>query len=309
MKNNQDTSHISLSIVSSNGTLLNGSQLPQRRFVHIEVKDPDDKVVAEINMTFDQFANFTSSNMATTCTLSHYRGLDGKLIEEIVEQPETVNDRMTNRLGKVHRELGEQISDIRKDVYEMINGGKKGKKELDELLFNLKVLESHFGSNQKFVVKQAQEEVDAMQENMRTQISNAFPQLNLSELDIKHLEGQKQDLLKLPSSEKVDSNSIGYVKKERSSKLIENMTSLELADNIHIELKRLEKQPEETKNEQRSLFHSMCVFTKGNINIGYISYQGTHNITQEQAKYYLTVLRAIENIKDFKQHYMLFDNK
>jgi len=209
-----DTAKIMMTMASSNGTWLHGSQLPQRRFIDIRLNDKEHKCIANVHMTLDQFVSFIVSNSEVTCTLNRYRGVDGKIEREIVEPPETVNDKMTNRMANVHGDLLKRIADAEKDVYEMVNGGKKGAKQLRELLQDISVIKSHFDSNQHFVVQQAQEEVEDMQENMRAQIANAFAGLNLSVDNIKQLEGQKEDVLKLTSEKPIEPVEENYVMKK-----------------------------------------------------------------------------------------------
>jgi len=304
-----DTSHIQLSITSSNGTYLNGSNIPQRRFAHISINSPKREKIVDVYLTLDQLASFLVSNSTVTSTLRLYRGPDGEMHEEKVKRPESVGDRMTKRMGKSHESITKRISDARQDLYEMVNGGKKGVKQLKELLSDLETIESHFTSNQKFVVKQAQEEVEDMQENMRAQISNAFPQLNLSSDNIKILENQKQDFLKLESPDVETPVVEDYIPKERNPKKIEDMTMLELADELHQELRRLEyiehSQPDygDADAGRTRLFGSGAVESGKYIKLRYISYQGQSSISKETGQKLLAHLRTCDDPKKMKRHY------
>jgi len=303
------TSKISLHIVSSTGEWLNGSDIPQRRFVEIRMNDAERKLVSRAAMTLDQFATFLVSNSETVCTLLDYRD-EAKLIHEEVEPPETVNDRMTKRMGDSHKELNSRIEDLEKDIYEMINGGKKGEKQLEELYHNIKVIKSHYESNDTFVVEQVQEEVGKIQENMRAQILNVASGLglNVNKEDIKALEGNREDLLKLSSGEKKSSVPVttGYEKKLRKEKPLEEMTLMEVANEMSLHLKYLEKQEksdEERGDSRTQLFMSSTSYSRKNVFVTYISFQGTTPLSLDEAKNYLKFLRTVKDIKDFKTHY------
>ena len=95
----------------------------------------------------------------------------GELVTESVEPPKTVHKRMKERLGDSHTSLLKRIEDIRRDVYNMINGdGKKGKNALNTLLHDIETIQSHYISNETFVVQQAEEEINSIQSNAAGQL-------------------------------------------------------------------------------------------------------------------------------------------
>ena len=308
-RDRKETSKISLHMISSTGTWLNESDIPQRRYVEIRMNDPEGRLVGRAAMTLDQFATFLVSNSECVCTLVDYR--DGsKLLHEEVEVPETVMDRMTRRLGKSHKELLNRIEDLEKDVYEMVNGGSKGKKKLEELLLSVRVVREHYSSNKTFTVQKAQEEVDKIQDNMRAQILNVASGLgmNVGEEDIKALEGNRENLLMLNPSEK-DSVPVvsDYEKKKRDVKLLEEMTAMEVADEISrrlIILSNQQKGDEKMDGDERvKLFMTSATPSKNNVHVKYISYQGHSSLTLREAKDYLKFLRGVDKIEDFKTHH------
>ena len=308
-KPKKQTSKISLSINQSTGTWLNEALLPQHRYPSIDILDPNGEILAKIDMTFEQFAQFLVSNSHVTCTLSRYRTRDDKLAAEEVEQPETVGDRMTKRLGEYRENVKDRMKELQTDIYEMINGSQKiNKKTLEKLYSDIGTIRSHFVSNENFAVQQAQEETSEIQESMRTQLLTFLSGkgLDVSKNDIKMLEGNRENTLQL-TGEKAEAKVEPFEKKQRVEKPIDDMTCLELADNIHEIFKKLETQEtSKTKFEDvkhTKLFSSIATATNKTVIVKYISYQKETSLTREEAAAYLKFLRTIGTLKEFKTHY------
>jgi hypothetical protein len=297
---------ISLNMVSSTGKWLRDTLAPQRHYISLTIEDIEGRIIVRAALTMDQFTHMLISNMETTCTLERFRNENGVLAEDIVNPPPTVEEKMKDRMKEYRANLGTRMNDIYKDLYEMMNSGvKPGKKKLEELLREVDTVRSHFKENEDFVILQAQEELSQMQENMRVQLSSYMKTLgaNIKPEEIKFF-GDTDAPKLLTEGSVVKPVLEPYQKKKREERKIEDMTSRELADCINLQLKRLEgTQSKTTQNKDgyQSLYNAGCVASgsKGVI-ARYVSYQGNHFLTNEDAKKYLTFLRTVENITKFK---------
>lgn len=302
---------ICLTLVSSTGTWLREALAPQHQFIALTIEDHEGRIIARVGMTYDQFTHMLVSNGETTCTLQRYRDENGTLAEDVVTPPPTIEDKMKERMKEYRDNLGARMNDVYKDIYEMMNSGvKPGKKKLEELLRDIDTVRSHFKANENFVMKQTEEELSQMQENARVQLSTYLKTLgaDIAPSEIKFLGD--------PNAPKQigDSRPIlePYIKKIREDKPIEDMTSRELADHIHSHLRRLEAtQSEETvKDGHQKLYCSGCSESgaKG-VTVHYVSYQGHIFLSNEDAIKYLAVLREIKDIKGFKHHWGVLNDK
>lgn len=307
--NIESQSRIGLFISSSTGTWLNGALCPQHNYIHLQIDDPEGKRLCEIAMTFDQFTHMLVSNMSTLCTLLHYRDKDGEYKEEKVEPVESVSKRMTKRMGKVHEELSNRVNDLYQDVYEMVNSGKAGKTKLKELLQEIKCFKDSFISNQNFTLQQGQEELDDMQNNMRSQLMSFVNKLggNVNEETIKKLEGQPREVRLIEAKE--EPTTTGYQRKERESKAISEMSSMEVADQLSMCLRRLENwelkyRDEATKKDKyKNLFGATSWHQRSTVYIKYKGYQSESKLSLEEAKAYLVFLRTVKTMDEFKTHW------
>lgn len=298
----KNTSSICFTMCSSSGQWLNGAMVPQHHYVSLTLKDPDDKIVARVALTFEQMTRALMYNGEVPCTLERYRGLDGKLIEEQVEKPKTVHRRMKERLGESRKELADRIADLHKDIYEALQAGTAGKKKLQELLSQSDTIKQHFASNDDFVVQQAEEELGAMQTQAACQLG-VFLQ---SQHGISADSSVLQKLLPVSENNLLEDKSTdvkpvvtGYVPKERDLKEVKDMTAMEVADEINKWLKIAEAFDPDIGKESAQLFGSNATSKRNKVEIRYISYQGTHSLTLEAAQEYLTYLRTH---KEFKRH-------
>jgi hypothetical protein len=302
---------ICLTMVSSTGTWLRESLSPQHHFIALTIEDTEGKIIARVAMTFDQFTHMLVSNGETTCTLERYRDANGKMAEDVVTPPPTIEDKMKERMKEYRENLGARMNDVYKDIYEMMNSGvKPGKKKLEELLRDIDTVRSHFKANENFVMQQTEEELSQMQENARVQLSTYLKTLgaDIAPSEIKFL--SDPTATKLIASGETRPILEPYTKKIREDKPMEDMTSRELADHIHYHLRRLEAtQSEETaKDGHQILFSSGCSESgaKG-VNVRYVSYQGHSFLPNENARRYLIALRTIKDIKGFKHHWGVLD--
>lgn len=304
---------ICLTMVSSTGTWLREALAPQHHFIALSIEDHEGRIIAKVGMTFDQFTHMLVSNGETTCTLQRYRDDNGKLVEDVVTPPPTIEDKMKERMKEYRDNLGTRMNDIYKDIYEMMNSGvKPGKKKLEELLRDIGTVRSHFKDNENFVMKQTEEELSQMQENARVQLSTYLKTLgaDIAPSEIKFLGD--------PAATKLIANGETrpilepYKKKDREEKHIDDMTSRELADHIHYHLKRLEAtQSEENMKDGHQILYMSGCSESGAIGVAvhYVSYQGHSFLSNEDARKYLTVLRDIKDIKGFKHHWGVLNEK
>ena len=154
------------------GVCLNECLHPQRFFIELDIKDPSGALVCQAAMSHDQFVRLLLCNMEVPITLTTYRGLDGKRKEEVVPNPDSTKDKFLKGIGEVGESLGERVDDLQRDMYEAINSGKPvGKKALEEMMLNLKVISQHYKSNLPYIVQVAAEEVSDIQENAKSQLA------------------------------------------------------------------------------------------------------------------------------------------
>lgn len=167
-------STIHLSMVSSTGRYLNGSAVKHQHYVHLRVESPDGRQLVDVAMTFDQFAAFLVSNMATPCTLDGYWSVTDECVrlQEVVKEPETIHARMEQRMGARLDEMYARLESITDELDSQIESGKAmSKTKLAELRKDLDVYKSHFGSNRDFTVQQAKEEVSSIVEQAAASIA------------------------------------------------------------------------------------------------------------------------------------------
>lgn len=290
-----------LTRVTSTGTILKDCLHPQHYYLCLEIEDPEEKILCRMAMSYDQFVQLLVDSSTVTVTLERYRSMD-KLVEEEVEMPKSTHDKMIDRLGESHQSLLKRLEDTYQDVYEMVNGDKPNKKKLVNLLHDIDVIKSHFLSNQSFVVKQASEEIEALQDNAKSQLSlflaSKGAQVNPTDLT---------PMLELPSMKKLPNYTEpindDYKLKEREQKSIEDMMPMEVADEIHEKFKILEKMQNTNVKEKTVLFHASAGATSAHVHVCYISYQSITKLPLNDAKNYLLFLRTINDIKEFKTHY------
>jgi hypothetical protein len=185
----------------------------------------------------------------------------------------------------------------------MVNGNKKASKtNLAQLLNDIDTIKSHYHSNQTFVVKQGAEEVEKIQDNLRTQLSFVMKEkgLNIESSDIKALEGiaGKSEVPLLPSVEEAVVEH--YEMKPRQTKDIDQMTSMEVAEAIHAHLKYWEEKDKKNSSGLKQLYCSNASHTKNSVIVTYVSYQSHTSLTLDEAKAYL---KFLETTDEFKTHF------
>lgn len=166
-------STVQLSITSGQ-RYLNGSSVQHHNWVHFEVRSPDGRKIVDVCMTFDQFAAFLVSNMATPCTVDTYWSITDECVrlQEVVKEPDTIHARMEQRLGDRLDDMHERLNAITDELDEQIAAGKAmSKTKLAEIRKALDVYKSHFGSNRDFTVLQAKEEVSSIVEQAAATIA------------------------------------------------------------------------------------------------------------------------------------------
>lgn len=294
---------------------LNDTLNEQNFYIEMEVKDPDGALVCEIAMSYEQFVRVLLFSGDVPVTLLRYRDKDGKLAEEKVPKPDTAQDSLLKDLHGTIGGLENRITDMRKDLYELLNSNKPvGKKKIEELFREIKNIEENYKSNIPFVTGEAVKKVGEVQDNVKSQLTIAMNQLLGS--DAFKPENFKQmidgnSVMALPdyTAEPVADD---YELKEREEKDIDSMTNMELGDAISRYLKAIEKaedryleaHPAQDKNDNRKeLFWSCASGVVGGVSITNISYHGGRKIDTEKARRYLKFLKTVKKYEDFKTHY------
>lgn len=308
MGDEKKTSKVMMTMVHSTGTWLNNCPQPQHYYISLKVLDPERKEVVKIGLSFEQVSRMLMYNGEIDCTLIHYRGTDGKLKTEEVEIPKTVHQRMKDRMTETHESLKNRMNDLEKDIYEMVNGGSKSKKKLEELLQEMKVIREHFESNENFVVQQAEEEIADIQ-------SNALNQLGVFIESRTGLEAPR-DILKqliptgapLALPEPVKPVKDNYKKKKREPKRIIEMTAMEVSDLICKYLRYFESlQGRKNSKEKAELFSPSAHHTSKGVHIRYKNYTSATLVSLPDAKRYLKFLTTTTDLKDFKRHWQALE--
>lgn len=293
------------------GRVLNECLHPQRYYIELEINDPEGKTVCEVGMSHDQFVRLLLCNGDVPVTLLSYRGTDGQMKKEEVPMPDSVRDRYVKRAGEAGQSLSNRITDLKKDLYEVLNSGKVGKKKLEELLHSAEVIESHFNSNMSYMVERGAEEIADIQENAKTQLSMFVAKSFGAEIEPNAFNSllQGPELLQLPGTVEPPIKD-EYTLKERAEKPIEEMTAMEVADALTIRLRKIEAAEDkslegktEKEKDRKNLFWSHASVGKKGIKICYINYQGSMDVDLDKAKRYLKFLRELKNVADFETHY------
>lgn len=302
-----NTSHICMNLTSSTGTWLNGCLQPQHYFVSMNLEDPDGKIIARVGLSYEQAARMLLYNGDVECTLLNYRDINGKLVEEKVEPPKTVHQRMKERLGETRLTLLKRIEDVRRDLYEMVNGdAKRNKGKIEELLQSVDVIKDHFAANEDFVVQQAEEELGQMQSNAAGQLGTFLQSkgVDVSIDVVKQMLPISNGQLLIGEAKPVEDD---YEMKKRGAKSIDDMTAMQVADIMFNQLKRLELTQSDEVTESKKhldLFHANASARHGEkVNVTYIAYQGTHALELDEAKDYLKFLLKVKSIDEFKTHW------
>ena len=301
-------SKVCMSLCQSTGTWLNGCLQKQHHYVHLELTDPEGSILAKVALSFEQAARMLLYNGDVECTLERYRNKEGRLVVEEVAPPETVHARMKDRLSSSHDSLIKRLEDLKKDVYEIVNGDKTASKgTMKNLLQNIGVVLDHVESNEPFVVQQAEEELQKMQSSTIGQIGTYLQAkfgLEVPEEALKHLIPISNEPLMI--GEPVSPVEDDYEVKERKVKTIDEMTASDVAIVLSNKLREFEtkKQSKVKEGEYAELFYaSASASSLDCVKVTYINYQGSCNLTLQEAKGYLLFLCSITKEDDFEKHY------
>jgi hypothetical protein len=285
----------------------------QNYYIEFEIKDPEGELVCEAAMSYDQFVRLLLCQSEVTVTLVKYRGLDGEMKEEEVPVSPSVTDNLIEKFGDAGQSLNNRIMDARKDVYEMLNSGKKpSKKALEKLLHDIEVIESHNQSNMPYFVERAAEQVSDITDNAKSQLS-IFAQnilnVDMSANDFAPLIESKS-VLPLPDKTAVPIED-SYELAEREQKSIAEMSAMEVGDALTARLRQIEaaenKYYNKIKGDYSDRKHLFGCHASGHgnkfVDIVYISYHGSSKTELEKAKRYLEFLLSVKSIQEFKTAY------
>jgi archaellum component FlaC len=318
-ENGKEMSHAFLRQQSGigRGVYLNDTLNEQKFFIELDIHDSKGGLVCSASMSYEQFVRLLLFSGEVPITLTQYRDSNGNLAKEEVEKPKSAADTLLNDLSDSIGGVQDRITDMRKDLYELLNSGKTvGKKKLEELLSQIKTIESHYNSNIPFVTKEAANRVGEIQDNAMSQISIAVNQMigsNMKPEDFKDMICG-DSIMALPDHT-VKPIEDDYELEEREVKPVDEMSNLELADTIHkylraierAENKYIEANPIENKDDEygsrKLLYTANATEAKGGVSILYISYHTSHIIKTERAREYLKFLMGIKKYTEFKTDY------
>jgi len=174
-------SSITLSITSGS-RYLNGSMAKHQHWVSINITSPDGRVVAEVDMSPDQFATFLISRGPVPCTLDHYNSIDENSValRERVYNPESIINRMHQRLKDSTKEQDKDLKQIVENLKEKA-GKPLSKKDLDTLINQLERSSVGRVGTSAFIIEQAMEEGSALAESTMIRVALAQQTGNVKE--------------------------------------------------------------------------------------------------------------------------------
>ena len=172
-KLDRSESSISIGVSSSTGTWLNASPIQHTSLIRIEIQGPNGRNLVCVDMSLDQFASALVSNSHTPCTVSSYWSVndDNVRLQERVKPPESVTERMRQRLADSFSDNDEIAKKIQSLLESAGTKGKMGKKDIEELSNEFSRYVSHRQGNASFVVEQALEETAAIVETAAAHIA------------------------------------------------------------------------------------------------------------------------------------------
>ena len=296
------------------GVYLNDTLNEQSFFIEMEVKDPDGKLVCDIGMSYEQFVRILLFSGNVPVTLFEYRGSDGELKKEEVPKPDSATDNLIKDISGAIGGVQNRITDMRKDLYELLNSGKSvSKKKIEDLLAQIKVIESHYESNIPYVTKEAVNKIGKIQDNAKSQLAVAMNQMiggdNFKPEHFNNMISGKSSMA-LPDYTTVPVED-DYELKEREEKNIDEMTNMEIGDSINRHLKAIERAEDRYFNENPSkdseykkmLYSSSAHGVIGGVSITNVSYHGGRKIETEKARRYLKFLKTVKKYTDFKDYH------
>ena len=300
-----------MTLCQSSGTWLRGCLQPQHYYVSISLKDIDGGIVAQVGLSYEQAAKMLLYNGDVTCTLERYRGPNGQLIEEKIEPPKTVHHRMTERLSDSTDGILNRLLDVERTLQDMVDGdGKRSKTTLEELRSSINTARMHLKSNTSYVVQQAEEELQTMQNNAAGQLALHLQKLGVSVDSPEQLSnliptGMPQHLL---TDKRVEPIIDDYEVKKRQLKPVADMNARQVAEEISLRFRMIErtlnKNGTNECDQHTILYNAGAGDHKGpKVSIMYVGYQGEHKLELAAAKDYLTYLRTLKVAENFKTHW------
>lgn len=295
MQNNKEKSTVQLSMRNGNNKILNDCLTEQTSWISLTIQNGFKKV-CEVSMSLTQFASLLTTNSTVPCTIEMAFQSDGTMLKDNPSKPETVAERLSENLNKNQESLLNRINDLEKNVFDFINGNKKAsKKELEQLLREIQIVKSHQKSNADFYMKEAKHELEKIHEEKKTQLIHSL--LNNDETTKEILMNLMPDKKMIESPKEETPQIDSYEKKQRVLKNTKDMTIMELAEEINFYLKKEEANP--TLNEKNKLFYPSASSSKKTVDVIYVSFQGKHKLTKDEASKYLEYLRN----NPFKRHF------
>lgn len=204
-KIDRSESTVHLSIMRGD-TWLNASQVKHSSTVAMRVNGPDGRQLCAVQMSFDQFAAFLTSQGMVPCTVTDYWSINDANVRmhERVRPVDTVGDRLGRRIGARVDEQFKDILEVAAQLTAAAEAGKPVNKTVAaRMAADLARAASHTRENLIFAADQAQEEVAGVVEQAAVHMSLSFG-VNLDLLRSQPMMatlGVQQPLLPAPSDE------------------------------------------------------------------------------------------------------------
>jgi hypothetical protein len=166
-----------IGVTQSTGEWLNASAVKHHSYISIRIHGPDGQILADIGITFEQFAAALTSNMAQPCTAQDYwsRPPNSIRLRERVKPPRSIKDRMAKRLWGSLDGDKKNLQKVMDTIQEVADGTKKiGKNAAKDLLRTLEMVANYRKANANFVVGQALEETTAIVEGAAAALAQTF---------------------------------------------------------------------------------------------------------------------------------------
>lgn len=147
-----------------------------------------EKLVAKIDLSYSQFAQFITSagdGTGVPCTF-RFRAMDGHTPE--IDNIETKSEIMHREVREMTKEATDQVFSKIKDLKELMDGSSISKKRLAEIIKDMEIAANNIPANMQHVQESAHENIDKFVSDAKVEIEcymdNAQKRLGISEKPI-----------------------------------------------------------------------------------------------------------------------------
>jgi len=182
---------------SQPGKWLNSSAVRHSHYVVVSIDGPNGRTLVEAAMSFGQFASALISNMNIPCTVIGYWSINDEnvMLEERVHPPDSITDRMKQRLEDMLANNDRRGEVIFNTIEEAVEKGRMGKRDLRELAKAMRSYIELRSCNSTFVVEQALKEITQIVEQAAASIAQDFKAGSFSVLNQSSFAGIFEDLV------------------------------------------------------------------------------------------------------------------